>query len=145
MVADFAEEKKQERAQREADAARTRRRKQLAVGVTTALCGSAWFLPLPQPQTNEVELPVAFVRASAGITLGLAARRLEEFRTSKGRLPRTLSEAQVMEPALIYGPRGDSGFVLRLAAGDTLLSYDSSRPAVAVSADAAVILKTTGR
>ena len=107
------------------------------------LCAVAWFAPLPAPEAEP--RPTARVqRASARMSLFLAAQKVIQFSAQHGRLPKTLGEARVDGSTIVYLPGQIGSFLMSIHFGQDSLAYDSSQPLRALLGDAGTILETTG-
>jgi len=142
LVAEFLEEKK-----RSADAEKPRRRGPLNKHVVPALlaivCIASWLAPYPAGEsTRPVEPKVE--RASARVSLFLAAQSVVYFRTKQGRLPRTLGEAGVNGSAVRYYRGRDGSFVLQAFVANHTLTYDSNLPAHSILGNAEQVIMETG-
>jgi hypothetical protein len=146
LVDEFLEEKREEKRQDLAEAnrrnVRDRLRRPVVGAIVVALCGAAWFAPLPTRPPSPPP-PLAYRLASARLALNLAARRVDAFAARHGRLPATLLDANVSEPQIILRAMGTKDYVLQLHIGSVVLTYDSSIAPAIQSDDASTILRTT--
>ncbi len=110
-----------------------------------ALATAAWTLPVGGPPAEGFVPPSGFTLASARMTIGLAATRIESYRATHGRLPSTLEEASVEVEELSYVQGGDGSFTLQLASDAGLLTHDSSVAPALMLEPAAQVIARTGR
>ena len=100
-----------------------------AAGIVFALCAWAWIAPpawlVPQP----VAAPSREYReASVRVALALNAQRIEAYRTSHGRLPRTKQEVGIASDQIAYDRTDSLNFELSSNVDGATVSYKSSQP-----------------
>ena len=86
-----------------------------------------------------------FEAASARLTVFLAGAKVREFHARHARLPATLMEAGVSEPALEYSRHGDSTFTLEAFAAGQRIVYDSQQDSHAVLGGSLSIIEKKGK
>lgn len=143
LVSEFHEEVKKQRA--DLDAAAVRRRTWVGAAIAGALCLATWVVPMGRPGGQPAPEPERFSMASARLTLLLAARRVDGFKSQHGRLPTSLPDAGITEPTMTYERPKDGAYVIRIPVGPGLLTYDSSMAPALYTEDIKVILNSTGR
>lgn len=146
LVEEFYEERRVE-TRREQEKAkrrnvRDRLRRPIVGTVVLAICGAAWFAPLPT-RAPAPPPPLSYRLASARLALNLAARRVDAFAARHGRVPATLLDANVDEPQMILRALGTREYVIQMHVGSVVLTYDSSIAPAIQSDDASTILRTT--
>lgn len=145
LVSEFmSEQRKEQEAERAVLVAKEKKRVPTLV-LASLCCLAAWVAPFPRPAFEAEAPPVAYTVASARITLNLAASRVRAFKAQHGRLPETLLSAGITDPAILYQRWAEGQFVLRLVAGETLLTYDSVIAPNILQEDIQAILNQTGR
>jgi hypothetical protein len=113
----------------------------LVVGAYVAVERPTWIFPKP-PAVETVEIREASLR----IGMVAAAQRIEKFRQTRNRLPRTLVETGGVLQGIRYERTGPQTYTLHGSSGPvalTLRSTDSLRTFVGGSFD--VIARRTGR
>ncbi|MGQ0650470.1 MAG: hypothetical protein ACT4P7_23265 [Gemmatimonadaceae bacterium] len=143
-MTEFVEEKKKERSDEQQRAARVSKKRFVGLAIAAVLCAATWLAPIPRPGPAPQPLTAKFTLASGRMTLVLAAKRIESFRTARRRLPTTLADAGVTE-AMEYTQTTDGQFVLRLVVGAATLTFDSSVSRAAFTEDAKAIVAATGK
>ena len=148
LVEEFFEERREEKRQDQQEAERRnlrdRLRRPLVGGIVLALCGAAWFAPLPTRAPSPPP-PISYRLASARLALNLAARRVDAFTARHGRVPATLLDANVDEPQMVLRAMGTKDYIIQLQVASVVLTYDSSIAPAIQSDDASTILRTTLR
>jgi hypothetical protein len=143
LVTEFAEEKRKER-----ELELRRRgpmRRYMAPAVAAVACLAAWVMPVPQAAETLPPPPAQYTNASARMTLVLAARRLESFRSQYRRLPTTLDDAGIAEPRMGYQQAAGDTYVLKLPVDNSFLTFDSGMAPAAFLEDALSIIRKTAR
>lgn len=118
----------------------------VAAGLVFALCAWAWVAPpawlVPQP----VAAPSRDYReASTRVALALHAQRIEAFRVSHGRLPRTKQEVGIASDQVTYDISDSLSFELSAAVDGQPVSYKSTQPRDRYLADAMTALSRARR
>jgi hypothetical protein len=103
----------------------------VGAGIIFALCAWAWIAPpawlVPKPVTAPSR---EYREASTRVALALHAQRIEAYRASHGRLPRTKLEVGIASDQITYD-RSDSdslSFELTSDVDGQPISYKSSQP-----------------
>lgn len=97
--------------------------------VVFALCAWAWIAPpawLVPPSTSAPSRE--YREASSRVALALHAQRIEAYRASHGRLPRTKQEVGIMSDDVAYERVDNTNFALSLRIDGQPVSYKSSQP-----------------
>ncbi|HEX4932108.1 MAG TPA: hypothetical protein VFV33_02950, partial [Gemmatimonadaceae bacterium] len=126
LVAAFIEERQREMKASESPVS-PRGARRVVVGLLALVCIAAWVAPYPSavaPGADDPQLD----QASARATIYLAARSVEHFRSSSGRLPRTLAEAGVERAGLSLSLEPNGTYTLRAPTGADELTYNSATP-----------------
>ena len=115
-------------------------------GIVVALCAWAWIAPpawlVPQP----VAAPSREYRdASARVALALHAQRIEAYRASHGRLPRSKQEVGIASDQIIYAPTDSLNFELTAQVDGEAVTYKSSQPRDRYLAEAMMALSRARR
>lgn len=125
ILSEFLEEKQRETA-RNAPRKKASVRRPLLVTLAL-LCAAAWFAPVPASAGYAKPDP-KLSRASIRAEVFLAARRIMQFRTERGRLPASTAEAGIVSNDITYLPGPDGAFALYNRSGPYTVTYDSSMP-----------------
>ena len=142
LVNEFMEEQRRQ----EPPTRRGRDPKVMRQRITVALalvCACAWLAPFPAA-ASFVPVDPKLERASARMSVFLAAQRVVFFRTAHARLPRTASEAGVSGSDIIYLPGHDGSFVLLTQVGHHTFSYDSTMPLRSILGNSEAIIERAG-
>lgn len=138
IIAEFAAEKQQERVEEQRAAAKRNTRRWIGTALMVAITIATWTVPVGSVGAEGVEVPPGMTVASARMTLGLAASRINQFRETHGRLPSTLEDAGVEEEGMVFTRVGDQAFALQLG----VHAFDSSmEPATLLDAAAPVVAR----
>lgn len=118
----------------------------ISAAIVCALCAWAWIAPptwlVPQP----VAAPSRDYReASARVALALHAQRVEAFRASHGRLPRTKQEVGIASAEIDYLRTDSLAFELSARVDGQPVSYKSSQPRDRYLAEAMTALSKARR
>jgi hypothetical protein len=118
----------------------------VAAGLVFALCGWAWIAPpawlVPQP----VAAPSREYReASTRVALALHAQRIEAYRASHGRLPRSKQEVGIMSDQFSYDRTDSLSFELGSRVDGQPVTYKSSQPRDRYLAEAMTALSRARR
>lgn len=118
----------------------------IAAGLVFALCAWAWIAPpawlVPQP----VAAPSREYReASTRVALALHAQRIDSYRTSHGRLPRTKQEVGIMSDQITYDRTDSLSFELTAHVDGQPVTYKSSQPRDRYLAEAMTALSKAHR
>jgi hypothetical protein len=101
----------------------------VAAGVVFALCAWAWIAPpswlVPRPVTAPSR---EYREASARVALALHAQRIDAYRASHGRLPRTKQEVGIASDQIVYDRSDSVTFELTSTVDGQSVSYKSSQP-----------------
>lgn len=143
LVTEFAEEKRKERELEKRQRGPVRRF--VAPGVAAVACLAAWVVPVPQAAETLPPPPAEYTSASARMTLVLAARRLESFRSQYRRLPTTLDDAGISEPAMSYQRMEGETYLLKLPVDGSFLTFDSGMAPATFLEDAMTIIRRTAK
>jgi ferric-dicitrate binding protein FerR (iron transport regulator) len=143
LVTEFAEEKRKERELEQRQKSPFRRF--VAPALASVACVAAWLVPVPEAGDSAVPSSPQYTMASARMTLVLASRRLESFRTQYRRLPTTLDDAGVSEPQMQYRTAPGETFVLKLPVAGSYLTLDSGMAPAMFMEDALSIIRRTAR
>ena len=148
LVEEFMEEKREEKRKDTEAANRQRLRDRVSrpifVAIVVALCGAAWFAPLPT-RAPSAPPPLSSRLASTSCAWNLSARRVDPFTARHGRGPATLLDANVDEPQMVLRAMGTKDYIIQLQVASVVLTYDSSIAPAIQSDDASTILRTTLR
>lgn len=149
LVNEFMEEKRREAVASAPATARPEMRQLLVIGLSV-LCLAAWFAPYPSFE-SETETAGQAARAqqlenaSARVSLYFVARSVAHFRSTQGRLPRSLAEAGVGRDSTIqYHMVSDSVFALAMPGSRGSLRYDSRQPVKELLKGSEQIIATRG-
>ena len=118
----------------------------VSAGIVCALCAWAWIAPpawlVPQP----IAAPSREYRdASARVALALHAQRIDAYRASHGRLPRSKQEVGIASDQIIYAPTDSLNFELRAQVDGETVTYKSSQPRDRYLAEAMMALSRARR
>ena len=118
----------------------------VSAGIVCALCAWAWIAPpawlVPQP----IAAPSHEYRdASARVALALHAQRIEAYRASHGRLPRSKQEVGIASDQIIYEPTDSLNFELSSQVDGQAVTYKSSEPRDRYLAEAMMALSRARR
>jgi hypothetical protein len=143
LVEEFLEEKRRE-APLQGSASRAEQGRTITVAVLALICAAAWLAPYPT--TSEIE-PVdpVFEAASARLTVFLAATKVKEYYARHARLPASLKEAGISEPAIDYGPGTDSSFTLETISTGQRIVFDSHKELHMVLGGSVSIIEKKGK
>ena len=101
----------------------------VAAGIVFALCAWAWIAPPSWLVPKPVAAPSREYReASTRVALALHAQRIEAYRASHGRLPRTRQEVGIASDQVTYDRTDSLNFELRSTVDGQPVSYKSSQP-----------------
>jgi len=93
----------------------------LFVGAYLWLEQPGWLFPAPPPPEST-----AVKEASLRIALANAARHVEHFRRTNGRLPKTLEETGTLASGVAYEAHGAEGYLLHGVNGTVQLTFKST-------------------
>jgi hypothetical protein len=101
----------------------------ISAAIVFALCAWAWIAPpawlVPQPPAAPSR---DYREASTRVALALHAQRIEAYRASHGRLPRTKEEVGIMSSEVAYERADSASFALTLRVDGQPVTYRSSQP-----------------
>ena len=145
MVSEIVEEARKN-AEEPAPSSRNRVPSYVAAGLACAMCAWAWLAPpawlVPQP----VAAPSREYReASTRVALALHAQRIEAYRASHGRLPRTKQEVGILSEQVAYDHTDSLSYELTSPVDGQPVSYTSSQPRDRYLADAMTALTRARR
>ena len=101
----------------------------VSAGLVFALCAWAWIAPPAWLVPKPVAAPSREYReASTRVALALHAQRIEAYRSSHGRLPRTKQEVGIASDQIIYDRSDSLNFQLTSMVDGQSVSYKSSQP-----------------
>ena len=118
----------------------------VSAGAVFALCAWAWIAPpawlVPQP----IAAPSRQYRdASARVALALHAQRIDAYRASHGRLPRSKQEVGIASDQIIYEPTDSLNFELTSRVDGEAVTYRSTQPRDRYLAEAMMALSRARR
>jgi hypothetical protein len=97
--------------------------------IVMALCAWAWVAPPSWLVPPPVAAPTREYReASTRVALALHAQRIEAYRSSHGRLPRTKQEVGIVSDQVIYDRTDSLSYELSSRVDGQPVSYKSSQP-----------------
>jgi hypothetical protein len=118
----------------------------VAAGLVFALCAWAWIAPPAWLVPRPVAAPSREYReASARVALALHAQRIDAYRLSHGRLPRTKQEVGIMSDQIVYDRTDSLSFELSSPVDGQPVSYKSSQPRDRYLAEAMTALSRARR
>jgi hypothetical protein len=118
----------------------------VAAGIVFALCAWAWIAPPAWLVPRPVAAPSREYReASARVALALHAQRIEAYRASHGRLPRTKQEVGIMSDQIGYDRTDSLTFELTSQVDGQPVTYKSSQPRDRYLAEAMTALSRARR
>jgi hypothetical protein len=101
----------------------------VAAMLVFALCGWAWIAPPAWLVPPPVAAPSREYReASARVALALHAQRIDAYRASHGRLPRTKQEVGILSDQITYDRADSLNFELTSRVDGQPVSYKSTQP-----------------
>jgi hypothetical protein len=101
----------------------------VAPALVFALCAWAWIAPPAWLVPRPIAAPSRNYReASTRVALALHAQRIDSFRASHGRLPRTRQEVGIDSDQFVYQVTDSLGFELRSSVDGETITYLSSQP-----------------
>ena len=101
----------------------------VAAGLVFGLCAWAWIAPPGWLVPRPVSAPSHEYReASVRVALALHAQRVEAYRASHGRLPRTKQEVGIASDQIAYDQMDSDNFQLTSTVDGLQVSYKSSQP-----------------
>ena len=101
----------------------------VAATLVFAMCGWAWIAPPAWLVPPPVSAPSREYReASARVALALHAQRIDAYRASHGRLPRTKQEVGILNDQITYDRADSLNFELTSSVDGQPVSYKSTQP-----------------
>jgi hypothetical protein len=101
----------------------------VAAGLVFAMCAWAWLAPPAWLVPPPIAAPSREYReASTRVALALHAQRVEAYRASHGRLPRTKQEVGIASDEISYDRPDSLSFELTASIDGQPVSYKSSQP-----------------
>jgi hypothetical protein len=114
--------------------------------IVCGLCAWAWIAPPAWLVPRPIAAPSRDYReASARVALALHAQRVEAFRASHGRLPRTKQEVGISSDQIDYVRTDDLAFELNARVDGQPVAYKSSQPRDRYLAEAMTALSKARR
>jgi hypothetical protein len=118
----------------------------VAAGLVFAMCAWAWLAPPPWLVPQPVAAPSREYReASTRVALALHAQRIEAYRASHGRLPRTKQEVGILSEQVAYDRTDSLSYELTSPVDGQPVRYKSSQPRDRYLAEAMTALTRTRR
>jgi len=118
----------------------------LSAGLVFALLAWAWVAPPPWLVPPPATAPSREYReASTRVALALHAQRVEAYRTSHGRLPRTKQEVGIVSDQITYDRTDSLAFELSSQVDGQPVAYKSSQPRDRYLAEAMTALSRARR
>ena len=118
----------------------------VSAGIVIALCAWAWIAPPAWLVPRPIAAPSREYRdASARVALALHAQRIEAYRASHGRLPRSKQEVGIASDQIFYTPTDSLGFELSSHVDGEAVTYKSSQPRDRYLAEAMMALSRARR
>jgi hypothetical protein len=118
----------------------------VAATLVFALCAWAWIAPPAWLVPRPVAAPSREYReASARVALALHAQRIEAYRASHGRLPRSKHEVGIMSDQITYDRADSLNFELGSRVDGQPVTYKSSQPRDRYLAEAMTALSRARR
>jgi hypothetical protein len=118
----------------------------VAAGIVFALCAWAWIAPPAWLVPRPVAAPSREYReASTRVALALHAQRIEAYRASHGRLPRTKHEVGIASDQIGYDRTDSLSFELVSRVDGQPVTYKSSQPRDRYLAEAMTALSRARR
>lgn len=118
----------------------------IVAGLVFALCAWAWIAPPAWVVPKPVAAPSPEYReASTRVALALHAQRIDAYRVSHGRLPRTKQEVGIVSDQITYDRIDSLNFELSSTVDGQPVSYKSSQPRDRYLADAMTALTRARR
>jgi len=118
----------------------------VAAGIVFAMCAWAWIAPPEWLVPRPVAAPSREYReASTRIALALHAQRIEAYRASHGRLPRTKQEVGIGSDDIAYERTDSLTFALTSRVDGQPLTYKSTQPRDRYLAEAMTALSRARR
>ena len=118
----------------------------VSAGLVFAMCAWAWIAPPAWLVPRPVAAPSREYRdASARVALALHAQRIEAYRASHGRLPRTKQEVGIATDQITYDRTDSLNFELTTRVDGQAVAYRSSQPRDRYLAEAITALSRARR
>lgn len=118
----------------------------VACGIVFAMCAWAWLAPPPWLIPRPPAAPSREYReASTRVALALHAQRIEAYRASHGRLPRTKQEVGIGSDDIAYDRTDSLTFELTSTVDGRSVTYKSTQPRDRYLADAMTALSKAQR
>jgi hypothetical protein len=118
----------------------------VAATLVFALCAWAWIAPPAWLVPRPVAAPSREYReASARVALALHAQRIEAYRASHGRLPRSKNEVGILSDQITYDRADSVNFELGSRVDGQPVTYKSSQPRDRYLAEAMTALSRARR
>ena len=118
----------------------------VAATLVFALCAWAWVAPPAWLVPRPVAAPSREYReASARVALALHAQRIEAYRASHGRLPRSKNEVGILSDQITYDRADSVNFELGSRVDGQPVTYKSSQPRDRYLAEAMTALSRARR
>lgn len=118
----------------------------VAAGIVFALCAWAWIAPPAWLVPRPVAAPSREYReASVRVALALHAQRIDAYRASHGRLPRSKQEVGIAGDQIDYAPTDSLNFELVSRVDGQPVTYKSSQPRDRYLAEAMTALSRARR
>ena len=118
----------------------------VSAGILIALCAWAWIAPPPWLVPRPVAAPSRDYReASTRVALALHAQRIEAYRASHGRLPRSKEEVGIASDEVGYRSTDSLTFELMSRVDGQPITYRSSQPRERYLAEAMTALSRARR
>lgn len=118
----------------------------LAAGIVVALCAWAWIAPpawlVPRPVGPTSR---EYREASVRVALALHAQRIEAYKSSHGRLPRTKQEVGIAADQIGYSEVDSLTYELTSSVDGQPITYKSSQPRDRYLAEAMTALSRARR
>ena len=118
----------------------------VSAGLVFALCAWAWMAPPAWLVPRPIAAPSREYReASTRVALALHAQRIEGYRASHGRLPRTKQEVGITTDQITYDQTDSLNFALSSSIDGQPVTYRSSQPRDRYLAEAMTALSRARR